>query len=518
MAGTSGFPVEISGDAGGVGSLKEENRSLWVGTTPETSYPTLESDIAVDVAVVGAGITGLSAAFMLAEEGLSVAVVDAGRVAAGVTGYTTAKLSSLHGLSYASIDQDHGEENARLYGEANQAAIEKVASIVEGAGILCDFDRRPAYTYTQDGERIAEVQNEVEVAQRLGLPATFVDETELPYDIKAAVRFDNQAQFHPRKYCLGIAELLTAKGAQIFEMSRAMDVEVGVVATDRAKIRAGHVIQATQLPIHDPGGFFAKASPIRSYALAIQTDSPVDGMYLSVDTPSRSIRSHSENGQDYLVLGGESHKVGQDPDTSERYEALQTWARHHFGAGEPAFRWSAQDYQPADGVPYIGRLIPGSDKQWLATGFKKWGMTTGTVAGMILADLVLERDNPWASTFRATRVKLPASGKKLVKENANVAKRFVSDRLSEMKAPDVESLRNGEGGIVKMGDDRVAAFRDEEGGVHAVSPVCTHLGCLVSFNNAEKTWDCPCHGSRFDLEGQVIQGPAIHDLRPAGEG
>lgn len=497
-----------------MGSLHEVNRSLWVGTTPETSYPTVETELSVDVAIVGAGITGLSVALALLEHGATVAVIEAGRMGSGVTGYTTAKLSSLHGLSYASIAEDHGEDSARHYGEANEAAIAQVASVVQQANITCDFDRRSAYTYTQDDSRVEEIRKEVEVASRVGLPASLVTETELPYEIKAAVRFDNQAQFHPRKYCIGLADFLVQRGCKIFEMTRATHIESGGVTTDQGiTVRAEHIVQATQLPVHDPGGFFAKASPMRSYAIAVPTDSPVTGMYLSVDTPSRSVRSHVEGEQAYLLVGGEGHKVGQDPDTTKRYEALESWAHDQFGGGKPTFRWSAQDYQPADGVPYIGRLAPGTDHLWVATGFKKWGMTTGTVAGMILGDLILGRNNPWADTFDATRVKLSASGKKLLKENANVAKRFVSDRLAKANAPDSASLLNGDGGIVTLGDDKVAAYRDDQGSLHAVSPVCTHLGCVVSFNKAEKTWDCPCHGSRFQLDGSVIQGPAIDDLK-----
>ncbi len=499
-----------------MGSLHEVNRSIWVETTPETSYPALTQDLTVDVAIVGGGITGLSCALALIEQGATVGIVEAGHLASGVTGYTTAKLSSLHGLSYASIAEDHGEENARSYGEANEAAIEKVASIVSEAGIDCDFERMPAYTYTQDEQRVPEIEHEVEVARRVGLPASFVTETDLPYEIAAAVRFDNQAMFHPRKYCIGLARLLSDRGGKIFELSRAVEVKSGSVRTDSARISAQHVIQATQLPIHDPGGFFAKASPVRSYAMAVATDNPVTGMYLSVDTPSRSIRTHREGEQAYLVLGGESHKVGQDPDTTQRYAALESWAEQTFGAGEPAFRWSAQDYSPADGVPYIGRLAPGTDGLWVATGFKKWGMTTGTAAGMILADLIQGRDNPWAATFDATRVKISVSAKKLLKENANVLKRFVSDRLAKLSAPQVENIQRADGGIVDVGGEKVAAYRDEDGNIHAVSPVCTHLACVVSFNKAEKSWDCPCHGSRFDIDGRVIQGPAVEDLSPAG--
>ncbi len=500
-----------------MGSLHEANPSIWVATTPTTSYPQLEGDLDVDAAVVGAGITGLSAAIMLLRAGLSVAVIEAGRVASGVTGYTTAKLSSLHGLTYASILDQHGRENAQRYAEASQAAIEKVAEFVVRDGVECDFERMPAFTYSEDENRIRDIEREVEVAGSIGLPATLVTETDLPYPVAAAVRFDDQAVFHPRKYCLGLAELIVREGGQVFEKSRAFRIQSGkrcLVHTEAATVRALHVIQATQLPIHDPAGFFARTSPSRSYALAVTTKEHVpEGMYLSADSPTRSIRPHREDGETYVLLGGEGHKVGQDPDTRERYAALEAWAKETFRPTEIKFRWSAQDYTPVDGLPYIGRLAPGTNGLWVATGFKKWGMTTGTAAGMILADLILERDNPWAETFDSLRLKPGASAKKLLKENVNAAKRFVSDRLHKASAPSAETLLNGQGGIVQMDGRRAAAYRDENGNVTAVSPICTHLRCVVSFNTAEQTWDCPCHGSRFDVEGRVIQGPATKDLK-----
>jgi glycine/D-amino acid oxidase-like deaminating enzyme/nitrite reductase/ring-hydroxylating ferredoxin subunit len=502
-----------------VGSLHEVHPSIWVATSPAADYGPLRDTLEVDVAVIGAGITGLSTALLLGQAGLAVAVLEAGAIASGTTGYTTAKLSSLHGLAYADIADVHGEEHARLYGQAAQSAIEAVAALVDQRGIDCDFERLPAFTYTQDAERVGDIEREVEAAQKAGLPASFTTRTDLPYEIEAAVRFENQAVFHPRKYCAALARLVADTGGHVFGKTRATGIDRGdphVVTTGGARVGAAHVVQATQLPFYDPGGFFARTSPSRSYCLAARALKPAPkGMYLSADSPTRSIRPHRDGPDTYVILGGEGHKVGQDPDTGQRYAALEAWGRALFDFETIDYRWSAQDYMPVDGVPYIGKLSPDSDGLWVATGFKKWGMTTGVVAAMILRDLILERDNPWADVFDSTRMKIGASAKKLLEENANVAKRFVGDRLSSLAAPDVSNLGPGQGAIARAAGETVAAYRDEEGTLHAVSPKCTHLGCIVAFNTAERTWDCPCHGSRFDVDGAVIQGPALEDLGPA---
>lgn len=500
-----------------MGNLPDTHRSIWVATTGETGYPTLPSSTdAFDVAVIGGGITGLTTALLLKRAGYKVALVEAGRIATGATGYTTAKVTSLHGLTYARLLDSQGDEEALQYAQASQAGLEQVARIVEQKGIDCDFERRPAYTYTEDPERIADIDNEVRAAKSLGLPASLTTTTDLPFEVKAAVRFEDQAQFHPRKYCLGLAALIDGKGSQIFENTRALDIEDEdplIVATEHGRLTVDNVVLATHLPFHDPGGLFAKTSPSRSYLIAIQIEGEVpQGMYLSADSPIRSLRSFTNREGSYLLVGGESHKVGQDENTHVRYARLEAWARDHFNVRSVDYKWSAQDYMPADDVPYIGKLSPRSDRMFVATGFKKWGMTAGTAAAMILTDLIAGRQSPWADVFDSNRLDLGASAARLIKENLNVAKRFVGDRLQARAAPPIESLKPGEGGIVKLGAERVAAYREVGGAFRAVSPICTHLACVVAFNAAETSWDCPCHGSRFDLDGNIIEGPAVRNL------
>jgi Rieske Fe-S protein len=284
--------------------------------------------------------------------------------------------------------------------------------------------------------------------------------------------------------------------------------------TDRGDITARDVVVATHYPMLDRGLFFARLSPERSYVLACRVEGALPAeMYISTESAPHSIRSSPLDGEELLLVGGESHKTGQGGDTGERYRRLEAWARERFDVREVVYRWSAQDAMPADGLPYVGLVSLVSRHVWTGTGYRKWGLTNGTAAAMILADAIEGRENPWASTFDSNRFKPLAAGPTLVKENLNVGAHFVGDRLARADADSLEALEPGEGGIVVVDGDRSAAYRDEDGTVHVLSPTCTHLGCLVSWNRAERSWDCPCHGSRFDaVDGHVIQGPAVHDL------
>jgi glycine/D-amino acid oxidase-like deaminating enzyme/nitrite reductase/ring-hydroxylating ferredoxin subunit len=499
-----------------MGSLTDVVQSIWTATSASTSYPRLEGEVKVDVAVVGAGITGITTALLLAREGSSVALLEADRVASSTTGNTTAKLTSLHGLTYASIAGEQGEEAAQLYGRANEAAIAKVAELSQAHGIACDFERMPAFTYTEDPDQVEKIQTEVTVARRLGLPATFVTETGLPFPVAAAVRFDNQAMFHPRKYCIGLAEVFAQEGGRIFERTPVTGIEEGnpsVLTAAAGTVVAGHVVQATQLPFHDPFGFFTSNFPNQSYGLAFATTERVpEGMYLSASPPNRSIRPYRDGPQSYLIIGGEGHKVARDADTSQRYETLVRWAQDRFGTGKPAFTWSAHDYLPVDGIPYVGRLTPDTDRLWVATGFKKWGLTNGTAAAMILADSIAGRENPWAETFDSLRLK-PKPVEKWLKKQADLKSH--AEGSVQTVTPQLElALGPGEGRVIDTTErQKVAAYRDEEGRLHTHSAVCSHMGCQVAFNAAEKTWDCPCHGSRFDATGKPIHGPATGALK-----
>ena len=447
--------------------------------------------------------------------------MDAKRVARGVTGYTTAKVTSGHGAMYASIASSFGDDGARTYAEANQAALEWIADRVKGESIDCDFERVANYVYAETAEEAQMLRDEAEAEQRAGLPASFVDETPLPFDVAGAVRLENQAQFHPLKYLLALVAALAGDGSHVFENTRAVRVHRGEphrIEAGDGEIRAVDVIVATHIPFLDRGLFFAKAHPHRSYALTIPigADRAPEGMFINAGTPTRSIRVVADGDRRLLLVGGEGHKPGEEPDTEGRYRTLEAFARERFEVdGEVTHRWSTQDYLSVDRVPYVGRVTRRSRHLLTATGYGKWGLTNGTVAAHILADDVLGRPNPWASLYDAKRLKPKASAKKLVVENAKVARHLVGDRFAVAKRDAADALQPGEGVVIRAGLHHVAVSRADDGSLQRVSAACTHLGCLVAWNPAELSWDCPCHGSRFTAQGTVIQGPAVSDLTPA---
>ena len=470
----------------------------------------------MDACVVGAGISGLSAAFELSRSGASVAVLEARHVAAGASGYNTAKLSSLHGLTYAKLERQLGAEKARLYGAANERGIERIHEITSELGIDCDLRRKPNLVYTESDDERGQIEAEVEAARRASLPARLVEETDLPFPIAAAVQFERQAEFHPVKYLAGLAAALEESAVRVCEGTRAIGVSAGspcrVLTAAGRTVTAGSVVVATHLPMLDRGAFFARCHPERSYVVAAPHEGPAatGGMYLSTESRAHSIRVHELDGQPWLLVGGESHKTGHG-DAAARYRSLEAWARERFGM-EPMLRWATQDQMPVDGVPFIGPVDPVSKNVYVATGFRKWGLAMGIAAGELLASLVDGVDHPWAGLFDTSRIRPRAGAASFAKENVDVGLRFFGDRLT--KRANVGSIERGEGRVVGAGLGQRAVYRDEEGTLHALSARCTHLGCIVNWNSAERTWDCPCHGSRFGARGEVIMGPAVNPLEP----
>jgi glycine/D-amino acid oxidase-like deaminating enzyme/nitrite reductase/ring-hydroxylating ferredoxin subunit len=493
------------------------NSPLWLERA-DTSFPSLSGELEVDVAVIGGGITGVTAAHLLKQAGRRVALLEMNRIAYGATGYTTAKLTVGHSLIYADLVGSYGSEAARLYARSNQEAIDEVVRIVQEHSIQCDLEHTANYVYTESAAAVRELERELEAARTAGIDAELTTSTDLPYPVSAAIKVEGQAQFHPWKYLAGLSQLIAGDDSHVFELSRAKDVSSGspcIVETAGGRVRAAHVIVATQLPFLDRGLFFAKAHPATSYLVAAGVDeaAPPRGMYISVDHPSRSIRSTpAGDGRRMLIVGGEGHKTGASANARERYERLERFLAERFAASA-THRWSTHDYAPADKLPYIGRLRRNDAHILVATGFAKWGMTKGTLAAAMLTDAVLGRDNPYAELYDATRINPRHSAAELARGNGKVAETFFRDRLrARPGAADIERLAPGEGTVARIAGKHYAVSRDEAGVLTTLSARCTHLGCIVGWNAADRSWECPCHGSRFDADGTLVQGPATKDL------
>ena len=493
-------------------------RAYWVDSVSAPDFSVLQedkTDAKADVVIVGAGIVGLTTAALLKQAGRRVIVMEARKAGAQVTGGSTAKVTSQHSLIYDYLIKTFGEDRARLYAESNQAAIERVEEFGQTLGFDCDFERRPAYLYTQDAAKVSQIEAEVTAATRVGLPASFVSDPPLPFSVAGAIRFAHQAQFHPYKYLLGLAQFVHGDGSMIFEGARVLNVQGQNpcrVITEHGTITGQDVVIATNLPILDRGGFFIRAYPRRHLVLAakIAPEKIPDGMFLSVDNPSRSIRGYNQGEASLLIAAGDGFKPGAD--TLAQYQDLERFARERLGVSEIQCWWGNQDYDSMDRLPYVGPLTPASKHLYTATGFNAWGLTLGTVAALILSDRIQGKANPWTSLYDATRFNARAGGGRFLKTNVQVATTWLKDHVSTSSQKSVETLAPDEGALVQHNGHTVAAYRDEGGELHLLSSICPHLRCKVAWNAAERSWDCPCHGSRFDVHGKILQGPAVTEL------
>lgn len=496
-----------------------DSEPFWLATSPETDFRPFSGDLTVDVAVIGGGITGLTAAALLKAGGRDVAVIEARRVGRQATGRSTAKVTSQHGIFYTQLFKSRGRGGARIYAAANQSAVECVADFVQNFEIDCDFERKSAYVFTRSDDQVRLIENEAEIARSIDLPADVVRDAPLPFPIKAALRFTNQVQIHPCKYLVGLARQIDGEGSHVFEATRVSRVETGsllCVVTDHGLISARNVIVATHLPITGQGLFFAKAYPYSEPVLAapIERASAPDGMFISADTPHLSVICTENDGRPYLIAAGGHHKPGQPAEAKQALADLEENARTLFDLPDIERRWTNQDYWPMDLVPFVGSPASGDKHLHIATGFRAWGLSNGTAAGMILADTVAGKTNPWAKLFDAARLKPVASAPMFLKENTRVAGRLARGYLKR-RSSSPRKLERGDAGIFKMHGERIAVYCDDAGSLHLVSAVCTHMGCVVGWNPTERTWDCPCHGSRFAIDGAVIEGPAVSPLAPS---
>lgn len=501
-------------------SMPKFPEPYWIeSTTTRTAYPSLAQNIEADVVVVGGGISGITSAYLLAQEGYKVVLLEAGQLLNGTTGHTTAKITAQHDLIYDEFIKNEGKEKASLYYKACDDALQFIKKTIESDEIDCGFSIQDAYVYTDSDNYISKLEHEMSAYSILGISGTYTDHIPLNIPAKAAVIMHNQAQFHPLRYLSALVNKFIEAGGVIYENTTAVDVESGtmpeVITSDRYRITCKQVVSCTHFPFYDGHGFyFARMHADRSYVLGIHVDDEFPGgMYLSAEDPKISIRSvETADHAKMLLIGGQSHKTGQGICTINHYEELHKYAEKHFRLKEIAYRWSAQDLVTGDKIPFIGRITASSPNVYVATGYRKWGMTNGTAAAMLISDLIMKKDNPYEVLYTPSRSISFTTIKNLVVDNADAAKHLIAGKLEMVhKRPD--DLEPDEGCVVKVHGKRAGAYKDEEGKLFLVDTTCTHMGCEVEWNNGDRTWDCPCHGSRFSISGDVIEGPAEKPLK-----
>lgn len=487
--------------------------SLWLATSSRPAFASLAGDATFDVVIIGGGITGLTAALLLTRGGRKVAVVEQGTIASGETGFTTAHLTEAVDARYHYLDRAFSPEVSKKVASASRAAIERIAANVSEIGIDCHFKRLPGYLYTENRNKVAELKQEAASAKDAGLDAKWVEEVPLPFATRGAVLWANQAQFHPGEYLGGLARHLEAAGCAIYEQTHVTAVREGEpcrVETERGVLTAASVVMSTNTPIHGFTTVHTKQAPYRTYAAAYAVDAPIDGLFWDTADPYHYTRWQETDSGTFMIVGGEDHKVGQEEDTDQCFARLQQYVMEKFGAHPRRFAWSGQVLEPADGLPFIG----GSGPIYISTGYAGQGMTFGTIGGVIISDLILGRPNEWAELFHPMRLHLRGAMSDLITENKDFPAHLAKDRLTSwnVESKDTHDVHSGEGKIISVDGRKLAIFRDEAGKLCALSTICTHLKCDVAWNTAEKTWDCPCHGSRFAIDGSVVNGPARDPL------
>ena len=507
--------------------------SFWERTAKKFESAPLAENLVTDVCVIGAGIAGVTTAYLLARENRDVVLIDDGPVGGGMTGRTTAHLVTVVDDGYAEIEKMLGEECSRLVAQSHTAAIDKIAEIVRENKIECDFERVDGYLFLPPGGSVTGLMKELDAIHRAGLNnverVNELPKTKIKTD--AALRFPGQAQFHALKYLAGLGRAIADRGGKIFTGTRIVSVKDGdrveIETSDGHTVTAKAAVVATNSPINDRLVIHSKQAPYASYVICLRVKEKIERALFwdTAETAAEEkktiapaayhyIRFARDEQGDVLMVGGEDHKTGQADDCEQRFAKLERWARDHFPfVGEITDRWSGQVLEAVDGVAYIGRN-PGDKNVYVATGFSGNGITYGTISGMLMVDLIAGRENRWAKLYDPARKTLqPRVLADYVKENANVAAQL-RDYVTSGDEPSADKIKNGEGAILRDGVRKIAAYRDESGVLHEFSAVCPHLKCIVRWDSCEKTWDCPCHGSRFDALGRVVNGPAISDLEP----
>jgi glycine/D-amino acid oxidase-like deaminating enzyme/nitrite reductase/ring-hydroxylating ferredoxin subunit len=477
----------------------------WVASAPRTDYLALSGAQDCDVVIVGAGIVGLTTALSLIAAGRSVIVLEARRVGRQVTGRSSAKITAQHGLIYRHLIDTFGRERAQAYANANRTALTMIRTWISDFDIACEYEPKSAYTYTCDPSRMEDIQREVEASRDLGFDARVLDRAPLPFATAGALEFPDQAQFNPARYLVGLAHAVEARGGRIYEQSRATSFEPDKgwrIGTDYGTVHARQVVIATNITVKSPVGYANRTQPRSHVVMAFRTENPaaVDGMFISIDDPTHSIRTGRDADGPLILTLGPRFNTGQDGDVACRFRELETWTCAHLPVREAVWRWCNEDYDTADRMPYVGQPDPKEAPGFfVATGFNGWGISNGTAAGLQIASEIATGSRRWGKLYDPTR---PAP------------KDFHQSGDTQSLVDDLARITPGQGGVITRGEEKIAVWRDEGGNLHAVSASCTHKGCTVTWNNADRTWDCPCHGSIFERDGTVIHGPAREPLAP----
>ncbi|ASQ45600.1 FAD-dependent oxidoreductase [Legionella clemsonensis] len=492
--------------------------SLWETISPkEVSYPPLAENIEVDVAIIGGGITGITAAAALLQAGKKVAVLEAHKIGGMTTGNSTGNLYIPVQPYYQTIVSNFDLHTAKQVADSRKLAIDYIEKNVTNYNIHCQFHRRPWYAYTASEEKEQLLQKEVETLKQIGVEIDYT--SSLPFDLKfrKAAVMPNQARFNPLQYVRSLAAALADKGCLVFENTRATAVketEKCLVFTKQAEVHANSIFMATHTPLDiNPAQMFT--APYRSYVVGayLTKDNYPEGHLWEFETPSHILSTHAltKSHPEILLLSGSHHKTGQGKDMKKHFAELEGFLEQYFTGLEIAFRWSAQHFQSADKIPYIGLANRMTKKIYMATGYFADGLTYGTLAGLLIADLILNKTNPFAEIYYANRFTPLSSIGFITKENLNVLAQYAKD-LPLGTTDNFAALPIGEGKVVDIDGEKWAVSRDELNKLQIVSAVCTHMKCIVNWNNAEQTWDCPCHGSRFSPNGEVLEGPATYNL------
>lgn len=478
-------------------------------------FPPLAKDIETEVLIIGGGITGLTLATLLNDAGIHSVLVEASHIGNGTTGLSSCHLTTQIDSQYSKVYSDFGEEITAMVARSRAEGIDFIEQLTKSKNIECDFKRVAGYQYADKPEQIADLEAEYRYAGYVDLPVELTDNVDLPFPVDKALKFDNQAVFNAQGFINGLAEQLVNSKCNLFENTRVTDIRedrgIFTVTANGETIRALKVVMATHIPL-----FFnvlqTLAFPYISYVIAatIEGDLP-ENLYWDMDEPYHYIRSTEFNGKKYLIVGGADHKVGHEEETSNRFKELESYTRKKFNVKSVDFRWSAEFYESADGLPFIGES-PFSKNLYVATGFAGDGLVYGPLAALIISDLIQGKTNKYYDAYDSTRISIAASMADFFKENIDNVRSFVTDKFGNVSEETPDQLEPGEGKVLNLNGEKVAVAKDAQGEIHAVSPVCTHLKCNVHYNNAEQTWDCPCHGSRFSIDGSVVYGPAVDPL------